>query len=472
MTLLEQHKARVAGDIELAPMTPPVLERLRRALSFPNPVYVRRTRLGFHPGAEPERIEAMVEMPDETVHIPRGAAPRAAEVLLRYANRKLRFEDGRALGSRIPIVLAPDFKLRDYQGRAVDELAKHTQGLVVLPCGCGKTILGVGAIARFGVSTLVLVPTEDLAAQWAADIKEKLGFLAGILGGGRGQTGADIVVGIVESVDGWLALHPEWGARFGLVIVDEAHHAPAVTYSRVLGRLTAKYRLGLTATPDREDGLTRWVEWSFGPTLLERSTAEMIKLGFLQAATIEEVETGFRCDVSDLPEAKRTAALDRAVHEDMLRNILIADRVAADARAGHTCLVLCGTRVQARELADYIAARGDIDARYATSTIGKKRRAAAIDDLRSGELPVLVATSLADEGLNIERLSRLYLATPQRAKGRTMQRLGRLLRKWPGKEPRLVDFVDSENETLARRAQDRRRVWKSAGLPTLKGGSA
>ncbi len=466
--MLEPHPAIVAGDIRLAPLPPAVAERVRRALSFPNPVYVRRVRLGIHPGAEPERVEAMVETPDGAVHVPRGAAARVADVLSRYGNLRPKYEDQRSRGTAIPIVRSPEFTERDYQTRAVAELVKHTQGLVVLPCGCGKTMLGGGAIAALGVTTLVLVPTEDLADQWAGMVQEALGIRAGIVGGGKMQPDADVVVAVIESADNLLAARPEWGARFGLVIVDEAHHAPATTYSRVLGKIPARFRLGLTATPEREDGLTRWVEWSFGPVLLERNTAEMIKLGYLQAATIEEIETGFRCDVSDLPEKKQMAEMGRQLHEDMLRNILIADCVAKDARAGETCLVLCGTRKQAAELADYIEARSGMETRYATSKLGKKRRAAAIADLRSGELAVLVATSLADEGLDIARLSRLYLATPQKARGKTMQRLGRLLRKWPGKDPRLVDFIDSDVPTLARRASERRRVWKAAGLPVAE----
>jgi superfamily II DNA or RNA helicase len=463
---LAPHPAVVAGDIELAPLAPPVLERLRRALSFPNPTYVRRTRLGFHPGAEPERIEAMIEAPDGTIHIPRGAGARAAEVLARYGSLRPAYTDRRSRGAAIPVSISPSFKLRDYQWEGINALGQKTQGLVVLPCGCGKTKLGVGAIGRLLCSTLVLVPTEDLADQWAADVRDVLGLSAGIMGGGKAQPAADVVIGIIDSVDPFLSLNPEWGARFGLVIVDEGHHAPAVTYSRVLAKLPARYRLGLTATPDREDGLTKWVEWSFGPTLLERTTREMIKLGYLQLATIEEVETGFRIDVSDLPEEKRVAAIDKGVHADTLRNALIAERVRADAKAGETCLVLCGTRAQAKEITDWIDTP-EAEARSATSKLSKKKRAAAIEDLRAGDLPVLCATSLADEGLDIARLSRLYLATPQKARGKTMQRLGRLLRKWPGKDPRLVDFIDGAVSTLARRAEERRRVWRAAGLPMI-----
>jgi superfamily II DNA or RNA helicase len=465
--MLEPHPAIVAGDIRLAPLPPAVAERLRRALSFPNPVYVRRVRLGIHPGAEPERVEAMIEAPDGGIHIPRGAAARAAEVLARYGSLRPVYEDRRSRGAPIPIRLAAGFAPRDYQDEGIAALVKRLQGLVVLPCGCGKTKLGVGAIGALARTTLVLVPTEDLADQWAADVRDVLGLSAGIMGGGKAQDAADVVIGIVDSVDPWLSSHSGWGDRFGLVIIDEGHHAPAVTYSRVLAKLPARWRLGLTATPDREDGLTKWVEWSFGPVLLERSTREMIKLGHLQMAEIEEVETGFRIDVSDVDEKKRVAAIDKGLHADTLRNALIAERVRADARAGESCLVLCGTRAQAKEITDWIDTP-EAEARAATSKLSKKKRAAAIEDLRAGDLPVLCATSLADEGLDIARLSRLYLATPQKARGKTMQRLGRLLRKWPGKNPRLVDFIDSDVPTLARRAQERRRVWKAAGLPLLE----
>ena len=333
--------------------------------------------------------------------------------------------------------------------------------IVVHNCGCGKTKLGVGAVFVLGVTTLVLVHTEDLADQWLSEFT-KHGLRAGLVGGGVDERDRDVVVAIIDSLLPLLEADPAWGRSFGFVIVDEAHHAPAVTFQRVLRLLPAYYRLGLTATPNREDGLSNLVEWSFGETLLERTTREMIKLGFLMPCRIEIVSTGFVFEY-DGPEKKRLAELEKAIAACEARNALIVATVVREAALGETCLVLVRTREHAHALADLIQARG-IEARALTGKTAKKKRKATLNDLRAGDLPVMIATSLADEGLDLPRLSVIALGSPQRAKGATLQRLGRLLRLWEGKKPVLYDFVDDEVDTLASRAASRRRVYLDCGL--------
>jgi len=459
--VLESARARIDGEIVFASLPPPALERLRLRLALPNPKYVALKRFHGFTGAEAETIECLVEMPDGSVHVPRGCIDLIKEQLGRCAMVPRLELDRRSHGERIYQGEAERFQLRDYQLEAIARLRAMAQGLVVLPCGCGKTKLGVGAVLAFGMTTLVLVHTSDLADQWLKELV-RCGVRAGGVGDGKDDRFAEVVVGIIDSVLPLLEKDASWGARFGFVIVDEAHHAPASTFQRVLRLLPAYYRLGLTATPEREDGLTKLVEWSFGSVLLERSTREMIHLGHLMPAEIRIVSTGWQWSY-DGPEKKRLATLEKDISEDLVRNALIADTVAGEARSGETCLVLVRTREHAKELAEMIGMRG-VEARALTGRTARKKRKATVSDLRSGLLPVAVATSLADEGLDLPRLSVIALAAPARARGPTIQRLGRLLRLWEGKKPRLYDFVDDEVDTLASRAVARRKVYLEAGL--------
>jgi superfamily II DNA or RNA helicase len=259
-----------------------------------------------------------------------------------------------------------------------------------------------------------------------------------------------------------LEANPSWGARFGVVLNDEVHHCPANTIQRILRLLPARWRIGLTATEEREDSLTPLIRWSFGRVLLERTTKEMIRLGYLMPARIEILPTDWTWSF-DGPEKKKLAALERDLADDLARNAIISDRIAQEAKAGEACLVLVRTRAHAKTLAEMIVLRG-VEARALTSRTPSKKRKAAVRDLRGGTLPVAVATSLADEGLDLPRLSVIGLASPQRAHGVTVQRLGRLLRLWAGKKPKLLDWVDEDVPTLASRATARRRVYKEAGL--------
>jgi superfamily II DNA or RNA helicase len=119
-------------------------------------------------------------------------------------------------------------------------------------------------------------------------------------------------------------------------------------------------------------------------------------------------------------------------------------------------------------LAKMIKARGVDRVEAVLGTTAKKKRKGTIEALRTGELQVMIATSLADEGLDVRRLSRVLLAWPQRAKGGTTQRAGRLLRDFP-KKPKLIDFVDSKVDTLASRAADRKAVYRKMGLLPKRG---
>ena len=162
-----------------------------------------------------------------------------------------------------------------------------------------------------------------------------------------------------------------------------------------------------------------------------------------------------------------------ALVADEKRNDLITSAVVAAAREGHTCLVLSGRVQHCRTIVGRIHAAG-IEAAELTGRVSKERRTELLDRARGGDLAVLVATSLADEGLDLPCLSRVFLAYPSRARGRTVQRLGRLMRPHPGKgRPVLIDFVDRKVPILRRQHLDRRRLYAEVlGVPASQLGAA
>jgi len=469
-------RARVGGDLTLfaEDLTPKAIGRIVAKLQVPNPKYVAAQRMGRWTGGEPSTFNLAIEMPDG-LHVPRGAHGLVKELLARDDFQIQVVEDRRARGEPLLEALFPIWRdhmhalgLRPYQEEALFLFRRHTQGLVVLPCGCGKTRLGIAAIGAIAMTALVVVPTRDLADQWIDALHAAFPFqktTVGRLGGGKHEADRAIVVAIDDALVPFLrTAPPEWPARFGLFLVDEAHHVPSATFRSIVGQFPARWRLGLTATPTREDGLERVIDWTFGLRLVEKTTEEMIRKGYLANAIVEEIPTDFRF-AFDGPadDPRRVSATEEALADDMVRNAAIADRVTAEAAAGESILVLCQRREHVHELVSLIEARG-VQARGLTGKSGKRARKDAIGALRAGDAPVVVATSLADEGLDVARLSRVVLAYPQKARGATTQRLGRLLRQWPGKKPRLLDFVDPCVPMFARRAQARRRIWRSMGL--------
>jgi superfamily II DNA or RNA helicase len=466
--------ATVAIGAELVVRELPVktFERLRQTLTVPNPVFRQKQRHGFgagpgrhgDTGGEPRRLECVVRLPTGDVHIPAGAT-HVVEEAAHADGVELVWTDGRADGAPLDATWTlPPVALHDYQQTAVDMALAKERGVIVLPPGTGKTRIGSVVVGRVRRTALVLVPTIDIAQQWLA-VFAAMGLTAGLVGDGKDERYFPVVVSIDDAVDALLARDPSWGTRFGVVLADECHHVGSRTYERILRHLPARYRIGLTATPERQDGLTDLVYWRIGPELFRRSVAEMIRLGYLQAATVRQVPTSFTFPPFADPRRPTNAeltALEADLAEDLARLSLIASRVAERAKAGVPSLVLCSRKSQTVDVATMLEAQG-VQAAALTSKAGKKKRAAAIEGLRAGTILVVCATSLADEGLDVPRLGYIALAGSLSARGATIQRLGRLLRRWEGKKPHLDDFVDVHVPTLVRRAAARRKVFQEAG---------
>ena len=444
-------RAVVDSTIRLPGLPAKAAELLRRGLTFPNPEYVNRVRFERWVGATPEEICLAEVDADGTWRVPRGAVAVVRRALA-AVGEPVAFEDHRMRRPEVDHALR--LELRDYQARAAGELVRHVQGCIVVPCGGGKTVIGAAAIAATRQPALVLVHTRDLVDQWRGAIQQALGLQAGVVADGTFAL-AEVTVATVQTLaaldDTPLA---ELGQRFGAVVIDEAHHTPASTFRRLLAHLPGRYRFGLTATPDRADGLTPLLDLCIGPTVFRIRHEELVQAGHLVVPRVEPVATGCAPGATD-----HTRLVDQLTH-DAARNRLIVDLASREAAAGLAVLILSGRVEHCEHLAALLREAG-VGAEALTGRVARCRRSELLDRFRRGDLRVVCATSLADEGLDVARLERLILATPARAEGRTIQRLGRLMRPHAGKQtPVLFDLVD--DTPLARRQfAARKRAYRN-----------
>jgi superfamily II DNA or RNA helicase len=328
--------------------------------------------------------------------------------------------------------------LMEHQRRAVYQLAKHHSGVVVAPCGGGKTQIGIGLHEVLGEDkpTLVVVHTQDLALQWAGRLKQCVPTGNVFHGFGTDRFRAALEAALylphsllVATVQTLAEMGPHLRtARFATIIVDEAHHTPAKTFRDVLENVTADRVYGLTATPERDDGWTPAMFAWLGPTRYEVTADYLCRIGLTVSPKVMEVRTPFFSASGDFS----------AIVEDLCgleeRNALIARMVAK--HGDFPQLVLTSRVDHAEALARLIP--------DAVAVVGKsKKREQVFADVRAGHVKVLVATQLADEGLDLPSLTAVHMTAPSRAAGRVIPRAGRVMRSAPGKgRPVVYDYVD------------------------------
>ena len=234
-------RAIVSGQISfLASDCPPkVIEQLWHDLSFANPEYVSRQRMGRATYGIPETIECITQDAAGWVHVPRGAVGLLRE-RLRDVGQEVHFEDWRVWFSDPGVLLPPlglvqQAHLRSYQREAVAAMQRRIQGTILSPCGSGKTQMGVAAIGTIQQPALILVHTHDLAEQWRERIAMILGQTAGLIAGGESRI-EPITVATVQTLARMeAAALEELGRRFGCVVVDECLPGDARVITREHG---------------------------------------------------------------------------------------------------------------------------------------------------------------------------------------------------------------------------------------------
>lgn len=441
----------IGGGLFLPPGSP-YIDELKSKYRCPNPQHGQAMALRSR--------GKWVEVPDEHVYAcqmipirhPWGTGlmiPRGIGNQLLKENDELSVVSDVSEGSypitKTGFMLRPGMSLRDYQRRAVSGLERRIEGLVIAPCGAGKTMIALGAMTKFKTKPVILVHTHDLAKQWKDRIESQLLMTDGevpnvtICGGGKRDDSGDIVIAMFQSLakGRWEDLH-DWGKQFGMCIVDEAHHVPATTFSRVMMSMPARVRLGLTATPDRPDGLSDILYWHFGEVLHRITTKQLIKSGRILAPEVQFTRTRW-----SPPGQMEWPKLITRMCKDDVRNDQILGMVEEFISDGRQVLVLSDRVQHCVDMAEAVANRG-MSAAALVGKMTKKQRAEVMEAADSREVKAIFATTVADEGLDLPGLDTVVLTTPTKALGRIQQRIGRIMRTSENKRtPIVVDLVDN-----------------------------
>jgi len=441
----------------LSDLDPATMQAVKKYLTMPNPKYADAQKMGRSTHNIDRELKFYEEHP-EGLTCPRGCAAKLYRLCERMGE-SLQVVDNRRTLDPVDFTFAGE--LRPLQRQAVDGVLSRDSGLLEAGTGAGKTVMALYLIAERGQPTLVVVHTKELLNQWIDRIESFLSIPRdeiGIIGGGRFETGKKITVSTVQSL---YKCVDDVVPHIGHLLVDECHRAPSRIFTEAANAFDARYRLGLTATAYRRDGLSKVIFWTVGDVSGKIDKQDLVNAGNLCPAEVQWVTTEFS-PFTD-PGEYYSKALSELT-EDGTRNRLICQTVSENNGHG-VSLILSDRKAHCDALQTILKNQHDIEALVLTGSTPAKEREQLISDLKDGACRYLVATGqLIGEGFDLPGISSVFLATPVKFSGRLIQYIGRALRPAPGKDKAVIfDFVD-DHGVFEASAKARTYTYQTQGI--------
>ena len=430
-------------------------------LIIPNPQYRERERRGLWVGNTPKYLW-LYRVDSSDLIVPTGVGKQVRQFLSERDQISVQLADNDILEYK------GNIPLYDYQKTAVEAMRRTSCEILQSPCGSGKTQMGIALAAVLKRKVLWVTHTQDLLTQSFARAEQY--FPAETLGtitDGKVRLGSHMTFATVQTLSK-LDL-TQYRDAWDVVIVDECHRlagspTQVTMFYKVMNSLAARYKYGLSATVHRSDGMIKSTFAVLGPVVYQvpdEAVADKI-----MKVRICRRDTGLAINRSCL-DTDGTLVYNELLSylgESRERNELIVKDLIS--QAGHSCLVLASRLEQLRNIRNMLPEElrevsAMIDGSM-TSKRGKAEREAAIEDMRTGRKRILFASfGLAKEGLDIPRLDRLYLVSPQKDYAVVTQSIGRIARKADGKTDAVCyDYVDDiqfcENQFKRRKTHYRK----------------
>lgn len=434
-----------SSEVTIYDPTDEVIFYCMENLTVKNPEYARRLRMNKWLGDTPEYLDLYKKRGDHLI-LPFGAFKGLKNYLLMNDNLDYVVLVEQDFAFHDPVDYQAEVPLYDYQTMAVCRMLQKGYGILQSPAGSGKTQMGVAMILQRKKKALWITHTNDLLAQSynrAAQYVDKK--LLGKIAGGKVHIGSGITFATVQTLAN-LDLS-QYKYEWDMIVVDECHRCAGTPasysqFAKVLNSLAASEKYGLSATVHRADGMikaTFALLGGIGYSVPEEATAgKVLQVRILRRDT--EIRIHSSCQDTD-----GTLLYDRLLQyltDSTARNrLILADLVQ---NAEHYNLILSDRLDHLRTLYEALPYQLQRQAVMITGTSKAKFREQAMEDMRSGKKRYLFASyRLAKEGLDIPRLDRLYLTTPQKDYAIIVQAVGRIARCFEGKdEPVVYDYVD------------------------------
>ena len=464
--------------IDTLNLMPRIQNQIRSLAAFDNPEFYKNKRLGYSNYYNFSAVYLGKDI-DGYIQIPRGLREKIIEECEKVGI-PIDVSDEREIGHPIRV----DFKgdLRTQQELAAEKLLSHSDGVLSAATAFGKTVVCSYLIAERKVNTLILLQSKDLLNQWIDELnkfleireeqpeyitktgrKKKRQDVIGVLHGNKNTLTGIIDVAMVGSMYKKGEFN-DLVNSYGMVIMDECHHAASKTSIELLQKINAKYVYGVSATPKRGDDLDKIIYMLLGPlrhkfTSLERAQEQGIGHYFIPRYTrvVDNIESK-----NDINKAYNL------ISDSKVRNEMIIEDVRSCVNKKQTPVILTRFKDHAKYLYDGLKNMADhVFLLYGDNSDKKNADIRAeLKKIPQDETLILIATGQKiGEGFDFPRLDVLMLAAPVSFEGRLEQYVGRLNRDYEGKEAVYVyDYIDSHIRFFDRMYAKRLRTYKKIGF--------
>lgn len=462
-------KIILSNIIQIADPTKEIVDYCKSKLTFKNPDYEKKKRMGFYVYGTPKEIK-LYNIYDNSLYIPYGFF----EELWKIHPIENDYID---YTSSVYRDIKSNMTLRDYQKPSVQALKEHYSGIFNIVVGLGKTNMALHCASELKEHTLWLTHSHELLEQSMERAKSTLECSCSTITEGKKDTLGDIVFATVQSVIKFIQEGTISQNEFGYIVVDECQKIKTDPKSIELFRtcieyFNARYKVGLSGSVHRADGLQDCIYAILGKSIysiyqrneeyLCEYNGEIIKRfpsdTYSVLPIVRVIETKYDIIGKDVFNSNggtiQFASLITDLATDKDRNKLIIDTLK-DIKG--STIVLSDRIEQLKYLCSSVENGVQID-----GATPKKDRKKALDDVRSGKTKYLFASyNLCKEGLDCPILENLVMATPVKDYAAVVQSIGRIMRTKEGKTSAVVyDFCDSEVGMLLRFYSKRRSIYK------------
>jgi len=379
-------------------------------------------------------------------------------------------------------------KLRDYQLEAIENWCLEKMGSIVLPTGAGKTIIGLKIIEIVNSPTLIIVPTLDLIKQWTKILSRNFDIEIGNIGGGI-ENIQPITVSTYDSA----YIKAAWiGNKFLLIVFDEVHHLPAPSYRLIAETFVAPYRLGLTATIEREDHLEQDFPYLIGKSTFQITAKELAENKYLANYIIERKKTfmsseeylKYKESMTIYYTCLKKIGLNMNSNNAFKRLIMMSTNNTMARRAlvarNNAIDIALNSRSKINEIRKILGENKDIKTiiftqhnklvyeisndfliPFITHKSSKEEREDVLTGFKDGRYKAIVTSKVLDEGIDVPDAQLGILVSGTGSSREFIQRLGRLLRpKNDNNEARLIEIISSGTSETVTSERRHRNIEK------------